>query len=196
MSLDVTIYRSPSMSVVFDAAPPERPALVREHASGIVQPILVAGLSALLIFAVLAFGSTDLWAITILEVGSALLFLLWMWSQISSGQLRPRVNLLYAPVVLFGLIIATQVLFGLSAYAHVTRVELWKYAAYGSLFLLANHFEPAAAQRFLTILAIFGSIVALFALVQYLTYDGKITGIVRPCQGVLVPMSITATMPD
>src|SRR5437667_41217 len=53
-------------------------------------------------------------------------------------------------------------------------VELWKYGAYGSLFLLANQCQPAGVHRLLTILAAFGFIVALFALVQDLTSNGKI----------------------
>jgi O-antigen ligase len=138
------------------------------------ESFLAAGLSALLIFGVLAFGGTDEWAIEILEVGCALLFLIWMWLRISSDGLRLSVNYLYVPIVLFGLLIAAQVLFGLSAYPHVTRIEMWKYAAYGSLFLIANHFQETAAHRLLMILAGFGLVVASFALVQYLTYDGKI----------------------
>jgi len=67
-----------------------------------------------------------------------------------------------------------QIVFGLSAYVHVTRVELWKYAAYGGLFLLANQCQQAAAHRLLTILVAFGFLVALFALVQDLTSNGKI----------------------
>jgi O-antigen ligase len=134
----------------------------------------VAGLSTLLIFAVLAFGGVDQWAIAVLEIGSALLLLFWIWPQISSGHLQLRANPIYAPVVLFGLIIVVQVVFGLSAYVHITRFELWKYGAYGSLFLLANQCERVGGHRLLMVLAIFGFIVALFALVQYLAYNGKI----------------------
>ena len=137
------------------------------------QSFLAVGLSALLIFGVLAFGGTDEWAFEILEVGCALLFLAWTWLQISDG-IQISVNNLYAPIVLFGLLIASQVLFRLSAYPHLTRIELWKYAAFGSLFLLANHFQETVAHRLLMILAVFGLVMASFALIQYLTYNGKI----------------------
>jgi O-antigen ligase len=138
------------------------------------QPILVVGLSVILIFAVLAFGCTDRWAIAAIEVGCVLLLLFWVWPQISSGCLQLRANPLYAPVVLFGLIIVVQIVFGFSAYVHVTRQELWKYAAYGVLLMLASQCQRASARTLLKILAAFGFLVALFALVQYLTYDGKI----------------------
>ena len=142
--------------------------------TGAKQSILVVGLSVILIFAVLAFGCTDPWAIAAMEVGSALLLLFWIWPQISSGSLQLRANPLYAPVVLFGLIIAAQIVFGMSAYVHATREEVWKYAAYGVLLMLASQCQRASAHRLLTILAVFGFIVALFALVQDLTYNGKI----------------------
>src|SRR6202790_2441318 len=147
---------------------------VEDRPMGAQQSILVVGVSVILIFAVLAFGCTERWAIFALEVGSVLLLLFWIWPQISSGRLQLRGNPLYAPGGLFGLIVVVQIVFGLSAYVHATRQELWKYAAYGVLLMLASQCQRASAQRLLTILAAFGFIVALFALVQYLTYDGKI----------------------
>src|ERR1700676_2001553 len=147
---------------------------VEDRPMGAQQSILVVGVSVILIFAVLAFGSTEWWAIAAIEVGSVLLLLFWIWPQISSGSLQLRANPLYAPVGLFALINVVQIVFGLSAYVHATRQELCKYAAYGALLMLASQCQRASAQRLLTILAAFGFIVALFALVQYLTYDGKI----------------------
>src|ERR1700730_19080225 len=167
--------RRDSDTLVANQSPGSRQSVLAEDRPTIAkQSILVVGLSVILIFAVLAFGSTDLWASVAMEVGSALLLLFWIWPQISSGRLKLKANRLYAPVVLFGLIIVVQVVFGLSAYVHVTRFELWKYGAYGSLFLLANQCERVGGHRLLTILAAFGFIVALFALVQYLAYNGKI----------------------
>jgi O-antigen ligase len=174
MDPNLTILRDPSLLTATGTPLSQETAIAKDRPASPGQSILVAGLSVILIFAVLAFGSADQWAIAILEVGSALLLLFWFWKQISSGQIQLKANRLYGPVVLFGLIIVLQVVFGLSAYVHVTRVELWKYAAYGSLFLLASHCQRTGARRLLTILAAFGFMVALFALVQYLTYEGKI----------------------
>jgi O-antigen ligase len=174
MAVHLIIPRDPGSLIADGTRTPEKTAIVEGRPTGTGQFILVAGLSALLIFAVLAFGGVDHWAIVILEIGSALLLLFWIWPQISSGHIKLKANRLYAPVVLFGLIIMVQVVFGLSAYVHITRFELWKYGAYGSLFLLANQCERVGAHRLLTSLASFGFIVALFALVQYLAYNGKI----------------------
>src|SRR3984893_4219434 len=174
MGVNLTIPRDPGSLIADGTRTPEKTAIVEGRPTDTGQFTLVAGLSALLIFAVLAFGGVDQWAIVILEIGSALLLLFWIWPQISSGRLKLKANRLYAPVVLFGLIIVVQVVFGLSAYVHVTRFELWKYGAYGSLFLLANQCERVGGHRLLTILAAFGFIVALFAPVKYLAYNGKI----------------------
>jgi len=136
--------------------------------------ILVTGMSAILIVAVLAFGGNDYWSVTILEAGSVILLLFWLLPQLSSGKIQLRSGLLYLPMILFGSIIVAQVVLGLSAYAYVTRFELWKYAAYGGLFLLANQCGRTEAHRLLTILATFGFVVALCALLQYLTGRGEI----------------------
>ena len=175
MSLNATISREPGTFIANDSTTlQKKTAVVQDRRTSTFQTILIAGLSAVLIFVVLAFSIFDQWAIHILEVGSAVLFVFWIWPQMSSGRLQLGVSRLYAPVVVFGLIVVVQVVFGLSAYTHVTRVELWKYAAYGSLFVLASQCQRAGVYRLFTILAAFGFVVALFALVQDLTSNGKI----------------------
>jgi len=174
MSLDRAI-RPVADPLNVDTPPfPLKRAVVRNGPIGTGQSISIAATSALLIFAVLAFGGIDRWAIAILEIGSALLVLLWIWPQFSSGHLHLNRCPLYPPIALFGLLIAVQVVSRSSAYVHVTRFELWKYAAYGCLFLFASQCDRASARRLLTILAVFGFIVALFTLVQYFTYNGRI----------------------
>jgi len=62
----------------------------------------------------------DEWTIVVLEnrFGSAAITL--DLATDIFGLLTAKFNCLYAPVVLFGLIIVVQVVFGLSAYMHVT----------------------------------------------------------------------------
>jgi len=175
MDLNATISRVTGRSPATDTTTLQRQtAIVRDRGTSTGQTVLIAGLSAVLIFAVFAFSIFDEWAIDILEVGSAVLLLFCIWPHISSGRIQLGVSRLYVPVVVFGLIVVVQVVFGLSAYVHVTRVELWKYAAYGSLFVLANQYRREGVYRLFRILAVFGFIVALFALVQDLTSNGKI----------------------
>lgn len=136
--------------------------------------ILVAGISGITFFGVLAFGATEQWAVVSMEVASALLFLYWMWFATASHEPGLQWNIIYVPAALFGLIVAAQLAAGQSAYAHTTRVELWKCAAYGSLLVIASQLGRNATEKLLKTLAAFGSLVAIFALAQYLTYNGKI----------------------
>ena len=174
MNLNVTIGHEPGTPTANGSTTlKNKTATEQDRRTSTSQTVLIAGLSSVLMCAVLAYCIFDRWAIAILEIASALLLLFWIWPQISSGRVQLRANPLYAPVILFGLIIVVQFVFGSSAYVHVTRVELWKYAAYGSLFLLANQCQRAGAHRLLTILAAFGFVVALFGLIQDLTSNGK-----------------------
>src|ERR1700730_18246372 len=111
MGLNLTIPRDPGSLIADGPHTPQKTAIVRDHLTDTGQVILVAGLSLLLIFTVLAFGGLDQWAIAILEIGSALLLLFWIWPQISSGHLQLRATRMYAPVVLFSLIIVAHGIF-------------------------------------------------------------------------------------
>ena len=169
-----TLYRYPEAARMdIDARLPEFAAAgAREHA--VAPYVLVAGISAITFFGVLAFGATEQWAVVSIEMGCAFLLLYWMWSATASRDLELQWNAVYVPVALFGLIVAVQIVAGRSAYVHATRVELWKYAAYGSLLLVANQFGRNATEKLLKILTAFGTLVAIFALAQYLTYNGSI----------------------
>src|SRR2546428_4016543 len=127
MNLNATICRDrePDTSTVNDTPSLQKTASAQDRQTSSGQTVLIAGFSTVLIFAVLTYCIFDQWTIDILEMGSALLLLSCVWPQISSGRLQLSLSRLYAPVVLFGLIIVVQVVFGFSAYAHVTRVELW-----------------------------------------------------------------------
>src|SRR5438105_8856322 len=154
MNLCMTICCEPGPPTTNDTTTlQKKTAIVQTRRTSAGQTVLIAGLSAVLIFAVLAYGIFDQWVIAILEVGSALLLLFWIWPQISSGCLQLRTNRLYLPIMLFGAIIIVQVILGTSAYVYVTRHELWKYGSYWALFLLANQCTRTGTHRLLTILA-------------------------------------------
>jgi O-antigen ligase len=138
------------------------------------ETLLIAGLSATLMFAVLAFGGGEKWAVLTLEAAASTLVLIWTWSKISSEGFELVFNRLCLPIVVFALIVVAQIVFGLSAYVYVTKLELWKYIAYGCLFLLASQCSRGDAYTLMRVLAIFGFLVSLFGLVQYLTYNGRI----------------------
>src|SRR5579872_4761334 len=68
---------------------------------------LLWGVFCLLIFAVLAFGATEEWAIFVLQAGAVLLFLLWGARQIVEARVE-LTNPLYLPMVLFAAIVLAQ----------------------------------------------------------------------------------------
>src|SRR5579872_904688 len=83
---------------------------------------LVFGLCALLFFAVLSFGAVEVWSVSILEAGLAVLFLTWAVRQVMAGELKVQASPLYAPAVLFAAVVAAQLGFGITAYRYAT---LW-----------------------------------------------------------------------
>src|SRR5437867_13296233 len=79
---------------------------------------LLGGSSALIIFSVLAFGAVETWATSVLELGAALLFLLWAARHTFSGKLTFRWRPLYGPAALFGELVTVKELINLSSYCY------------------------------------------------------------------------------
>ena len=127
--------------------------------------LLAAGVFSLLLFAPLAFGSTDPWAIFALQAGSALLLVLWVVRQSMSPELTIQTNALFAPMVAFAALALVQILFRRSAYPYQTRADLFLYLAYGTLaFLAAQTVRRVSQIRKLAVLfSIYGKAIALFA---------------------------------
>src|SRR6202030_3838460 len=98
---------------------------------GILQWVLVLGLCALLIFAVLAFGAVDEWATFAFEAGAAVLFFVWAAKQLVSKRIQLSKNPLYLPALLFFGLILAQVVLHRSAYGYITQYEVLQYISYG-----------------------------------------------------------------
>lgn len=134
------------------------------------------GTCSLLAFAVLADGAVPGWSTAVLEIGVALLFVLWGFVTVRQRQLDVRSNWLYLPV--FGLIAfcMVQKFFGLSVYPYATKIELLKWIAYFALaFLAVETFRtPAQSKGLAVFLLSFGFLVALFAIAQHYTFNGKL----------------------
>ena len=71
MKLKISSY------AVVDTTDSIDPELRRGCEPGILQWVLILGLCALLIFAVLAFGAVEKWSTFSFEAGAAVLFLVW-----------------------------------------------------------------------------------------------------------------------
>jgi O-antigen ligase len=156
-----------------DSADPERR---RRRKTGILQWVLVLGLCALLIFAVLAFGAVDEWSTFAFEAGAAVLFLVWAGQEVVSGQVKLSKNPLYLPALLFFGLILAQVALRRSAYEYVTKYEALQYVSYGIVLLIgAECVRKKGARRiFALVMIVFGAGYAFFALAQQLNSNGKI----------------------
>jgi O-antigen ligase len=140
-----------------------------------LQRVLVGGLGALLVFAILAFGAVEEWSTFVFEAGATVLFLVWVGKQIVSGQLKLSKNPLYAPALFFFVLLLAQVGLRTSAYGYVTRYEVLQYVSYGIVLLIAAECvrEEDTRKKFALALTVFGALYAFFALVQELTTNGK-----------------------
>ena len=142
----------------------------------ILDGVLLHGTFSLLLFGPLAFGAVYPWGVFILETGAALLLLLWACRPVSSGELTITSNTLFAPMLVFAVIIAIQLVFGLSAYRYNTVSRALLYCAYGMLCFLAVQSLRRTSQvkALVVIFCSYGFAEALFAIVQSLTSNGKI----------------------
>ncbi len=138
--------------------------------------VIRVGICSLLAFAVLTDGGVPDWSTAVLEIGAALLFVLWGFVTVRQRQIDLRPNWLYLPVL--GLIVfcVAQTFLGLSAYPYATKIELLKWIAYFALaFLAVEAFRDGAQLKaFSVFLVSLGFFVALFAIAQAYTFNGKL----------------------
>ncbi|MGH9522535.1 MAG: O-antigen ligase family protein [Terriglobales bacterium] len=157
------------------ARPEVSPASPRRKAQA-MEEVLFYGLVALLVFGPLAFGAVEEWSVFVLRVTAILLVVLWAGLRAFAGRLTVIDNPLYLPMIAFALIVGTQYLFGLTAYGYATHEEALNYVAYGALMFVAAQVlhTPGALRRFTIILSVVGFAIALFAIVQDFTSNGRI----------------------
>ena len=154
----------------------------RQQLSVQIGNVLLYGTFGLLMFGPLAFGAVEPWSIFVLEVGAALLALLWLVKQWIDGEMTIRWNPLYLPMAAFGLLILVQVIFRASAYPHDTVSGALLYCAYGMLCFLAGQtlVRSAQARKLAVIFALYGFVIAVLALLQGVAPNGKLYWIRQP----------------
>jgi O-antigen ligase len=133
--------------------------------------VLVAGLCLVLAFGPLAFGAVQEWAITVLELGSALLVVIWALRETARRRMQIIPSPLFLPALLFAGIVVIQLVFRTSAYWYATWFAAFQWMAYGLLLFVAT--QTLRRTRWLRVFAIFftiyGFLVAVFAIAQYFT---------------------------
>lgn len=140
-----------------------------------MTPVRV-GICILVAFTVLAHGAVESWSVFILEIGAALLFLLWGVLASRLERVEIHWNSLYWPLLTLGGFALLELLASLSFYPYATKTELLKAAAYLLVFFLAvESFRTRKQwQSFVWFLIILGSFVSLLAIVQHFTFNGKL----------------------
>ena len=141
-----------------------------------LKVVVATGICLLLAFEPLAFGGVQAWAVLILEVGAALLLMLWAIRGIAIHRLEIIPNPLFAPMLLFAMLVAAQLLPNRSAYWFATWQKALLWAAYGILFfLITQSFRRTAFLKgFGIAFTVFGFLVAMFAIAQEFAGNGKI----------------------
>ena len=148
----------------------------RNSGSASFMSALRAGLSALIAFAVLAFGAADVWAASALEIGSAILLAYWAFIEYRNPQAKVQWPSLTCPLAAFLAIGLLQLVFHGTANAFLTRSELLRAAsAFLTFFLVAQAFRTRTDLSQLAWFIILLSFsVSLFAIVQQFSSNGKI----------------------
>jgi O-antigen ligase len=134
------------------------------------------GICILVAFAVLAHGGVEPWSEAVLEIGAAVLLLLWSWKALTESELKLIWNPLLWPLLGFWLVAAFQLAIGITPVPFLTRIELLKYSALLALFFLCvqSYRTRAHWRTFVWFLLSLGFAVSLFAILQHFTFNGKL----------------------
>lgn len=155
---------------------PPKPGAVR------AADVELYGLTTILMFAPLAFGAVEVWAIFVVQLGTCILFCTWILGQIRAGRLTIRWNPVFYPMAGFGALVLIQLAPGISAYRHGTYSSLLLYIAYGlACFLMTQFLERTSqARRLGLVFSVYGAVTAVFAALQSLSSNGKLYWIRTP----------------
>jgi O-antigen ligase len=134
------------------------------------------GIGTLIAIVVLLFGSTGVLGAALLEIGAAILFVLWGVLVIRQGQVEIHWNWLYLPLLGLGAIAMAQFVFGLSVYPYLTKMELLRWGACAVLFFLAleSFRTEDHVRQFVWFLLALGFVVSVFGIIQYFIFNGKL----------------------
>jgi O-antigen ligase len=134
------------------------------------------GICVLVTFAVLAHGAVEPWSEAVLEIGAAVLLLVWVWIAVTNSEVNVIWNPLLWPLCGFWLVGAFQLATGRTAVAFLTRIELLKYSALLALFFLCVQSYRTRGQwrNFVWFLLGLGFAVSLFGILQHFTFNGKL----------------------
>ena len=137
---------------------------------------LRVGICALIAFGILSHGAVEEWARAVLETGAAVLFLVWAMHAYLYRQEEVAFSPLLLPLFGLALFVIAQLIFRLTVSRFHTRTELQLLLAYILIvFLVPQAFRALPEWRTLIwFLMSFGFLVAIFGILQQLTFNGKL----------------------
>jgi O-antigen ligase len=134
------------------------------------------GICALVVFGVASHGAVEDWARAVLEIGAALLFLVWAVRAYLTQEQQVIISPLLLPLAFLLLVGLVQWIFHRTASSYATRMELQLLLAdILILFLAAQAFRTIQDWRgFVWFVMGFGFVVAIFGIMQHFTFNGKL----------------------
>jgi O-antigen ligase len=138
--------------------------------------LLQIGLCAVLVFAIAAHGAVEDWARAVLETSAGLLFLLWAVRAYLTREDSVFISPLLPPLLALIFLALGQLLFRATVSPYDTRIELLLLITLTVLLFLATQaFRTTDDLRFFVwfIMSI-GFLVAVFGILQHLTFNGKL----------------------
>ena len=138
--------------------------------------LLQIGLCAVLAFAIAAHGAVEDWARAVLETSAGLLFVFWAVRAYVIREERVNILPLFPPLLALIFLALGQILFRGTASAYDTRTELQLLTAVALLLFLATQaFRTTDDWRFFVwFIMSLGFLVAVFGILQHLTFNGKL----------------------
>jgi len=134
------------------------------------------GICCLLAFAVLSFGAVEEWSQAVLEVGAAILLVVWAVRQYRLKADQLSIPEEFLPLCAFALVVGVQLAFHLTASRYYTRMELQLLITYMIVvFLMSQAFSRRGHWRaFVWFLMTLGFFISVFGILQHLTFNGKL----------------------
>ena len=137
---------------------------------------LQIGLCAIVVFAIAAHGGVEDWARAVLETSAGLLFVLWAARAYVTREERVLISPILPPLLGLVLVVVAQILFRATASVYQTSNELQLLVAMILLLFVATQvFRNTDDWRlFVWFIMSFGFVVAIFGILQHLTFNGKL----------------------
>ena len=138
--------------------------------------LLQISLCAVLVFAIAAHGATEDWARAVLETSAGFLFLFWAVRAYMTREESVYISPLLPPLLALFFLALGQFLSRGTASPYDTRSELQLLTAFILLLFLATQaFRTTDDWRFFVwFIMSFGFLVAVFGILQQLTFNGKL----------------------